>query len=109
MRNLLALVGALVVVFAGLGWYLGWYKLSVSKTADGNLRVQTEVDTNKIVADSEDKLKRAGAYLGNQLDKAGQDAKAGPPPTPGVTPGPATADQNQKVSVFGFDLTPSQK
>ncbi len=32
MKNLLALVGAAVVTFAGLGWYLGWYNLTRQPT-----------------------------------------------------------------------------
>jgi autotransporter-associated beta strand protein len=37
MRNLFALIGVTVVGFLGVGWYMGWYKLSVSKTTAGNL------------------------------------------------------------------------
>src|ERR1700723_2988445 len=28
MRNLCALVGAATIAFVGLGWYLGWYKIT---------------------------------------------------------------------------------
>jgi hypothetical protein len=90
MRNLLALIGALVVAFAALGWYLGWYKINVTKSNDGNLNIETKVDTKKVVDDTNDRLKRAGELLGSHLDKASQDAKAGPQPSPGTTPGPQT-------------------
>src|SRR5438067_7434707 len=40
MRNLLALIGALVVGVGGLGWYLGWYKVQVGKAPDGNVRIE---------------------------------------------------------------------
>ena len=101
MRNLLALVGALVIGFGVAGWYLGWYKLGITKTTDGTLHVETNVNTKKVVDDSGDALKQAGAFLGNHLEKAATDANASQQPTPGTTPGP----QEKKVTIFGFDLT----
>ena len=56
MRNLLALIGAVVVAFVGLGWYLGWYSFALSPSGDGKQRIQVDVDTNKIAEDA----KRAG-------------------------------------------------
>src|SRR5262245_47598558 len=41
VRNLLALIGLLVVGGGGAGWYLGWYKLSVTRESDGNLQIKT--------------------------------------------------------------------
>ena len=105
MRNLLALLGAAVLVVAGLGWYLGWYKLGFTKTSDGNLRVETDVNTRKVVDDSSDALRKAGAFVGDHVDKAAQDAKDGQQPTPGTTPGP----QDKSVSIFGIILAPSEK
>ena len=93
MRNTLALIGALVVGFAGVGWYLGWYKLNVAKTTDGNLRVETNVDTSKVVKDTEAGAKHVGELIGDHLEKARQDAKTGPQPTPGTTPGPVAPPQ----------------
>src|SRR5438046_142610 len=52
MRNLLALIGLLVVGFAGVGWYMGWYKLSFARTTDGNLEIKTDVDTKKVGQDT---------------------------------------------------------
>jgi hypothetical protein len=86
MRNLLALIGALVVLVGGLGWYLGWYKLNVTRTSDGNLRVETEVDTKKVTNDSGNALKEAGTLL----DKANQEVKAAQPAS---TPGPLSTPQ----------------
>lgn len=105
MKNLLALIGALVVGFAVAGWYLGWYKLGITKTSDGNLHVETNVNTKKVVDDSGDALKKAGAFVGDHLEKTAQDAKSGQQPTPGTTPGP----QDTKVTIFGFDLSAAEK
>jgi hypothetical protein len=33
MKNILALIGLVVVVTAGLGWYLGWYQITTTPTA----------------------------------------------------------------------------
>lgn len=83
MRNVLALIGLLVIGFGGLGWYLGWYKLSYSRTPDGHLQVTTDVDTKKVGADSQEFIKNASTAV----EKAAQDAKT-PAGAPGSTPGP---------------------
>lgn len=103
MRNLLALIGAVVVGFAVVGWYLGWYQLGVTKSDDGNLRVETNLNTKKVVDDSGTAIKKAGELVGNQLDKTSKD---GQQPTPGATPGP---QDQKKVTLFGYDLTQTQK
>jgi hypothetical protein len=52
MRNLLALVGAAVVTFAGLGWYLGWYRLQPApNSTPGHQSVNIDIDARKINAD----------------------------------------------------------
>lgn len=96
MRNLLALIGLVVVGAAGLGWYLGWYKLDVTRTSDGNLQINTTVDTKKAEADSATFFKNASALIGSQIEKSG----TGTPPqgTPGGTPGPGTGDAGTAVN-----------
>jgi hypothetical protein len=103
MKNLLAFIGALVVGFAVAGWYLGWYQLGITKSSDGTLHVETNVNTQKVADDSTDAFKKAGAFVGDHLDKST------PPPTPGGTPGPQDQNQATKVTVFGIDLSPSEK
>jgi hypothetical protein len=88
MRNVLALIGLLVIGFGGLGWYLGWYKLSYSRTPDGHLQVTTDVDTKKVGADSQEFIKNASTVV----EKAAQDAKT-PAGAPGSTPGPVVLPQ----------------
>jgi hypothetical protein len=91
MRNLLALFGLLVIGFAGAGWYMGWYKLSFSRSTDGNLEIKTNVDTKKVGSD----INNAASAVGNQAEKAAQDANTNPPVgAPGSTPGPVTPPQN---------------
>lgn len=110
MRNLLALIGLLVVGFGGLGWYLGWYKVNVTKAPDGNLRIEADVDTKKVGSDAGELLKKGGEVVSEQVDRAKSAAPAQPGP-PGNTPGPATvpqpADQDQESWLFG-PRTPRQ-
>jgi hypothetical protein len=51
MRNLLALGALLILVFVGLGWYLGWYKIVGAPTGDGHTKIQIDLNTNKIKTD----------------------------------------------------------
>ena len=51
MRNLLALLAAGVLVFLGIGWYLGWYKISSAPGADGHRQISIDLNTNKIKED----------------------------------------------------------
>ena len=50
MRNLLALLGLAVVLFVGLGWYLGWYHVALTPTANGK-KVEFDIDTSKVKDD----------------------------------------------------------
>lgn len=104
MRNMLALFGALVLGFAGVGWYMEWYKLSFTKSSDGNLQIETNVDTKKVVQDA--------GQLGNLLNKSGSQNGESSRPAPGNTPGPASPTQTDgnKWSggwLFGQNSAPS--
>jgi hypothetical protein len=46
-------VGLAVVVFAGVGWYQGWYTFKTEATGPGHRQFNVNVDTNKIEADLE--------------------------------------------------------
>lgn len=87
MKNLLTLLGLAVVVFAAAGWYLGWYRLSVSKNLDGTLRVQTDVDTAKAGTDLSRFGRKVEGYVENQVDKS----HSAPASTPGPQSQPAAA------------------
>lgn len=92
MRNLLALIGLLVVGAGGVGWYMGWYKLSLTRTGDGNLEIKTDVDTNKVTTDGSNLLKNISAAVENKANQAAKDATP-PAGTPGATPGPVAPAQ----------------
>jgi hypothetical protein len=69
MKNLLALVGAVVVLVAGLGWYLGWYKLS---NESGHLKV--DVDTQEVAKD----LKKGRDAVSNIIDQNAKKVEGQP-------------------------------
>jgi hypothetical protein len=52
MRNLLALLAALVLAFIGIGWYLGWYQVKTETTVlSGHQKVDIDINSTKIVSD----------------------------------------------------------
>jgi hypothetical protein len=87
MRNLLALIGLVVVGFAAVGWYCGWYKLTVTKGSEGKPEIKTTVDTDKVTEDSSAFFKRMEQLVTEKVRP--EDPKTSPPAvTPGNTPGP---------------------
>ena len=76
MRNLLALLGAAVLTFAALGWYLGWYSFqSAAGTADGHRSVTIDVNTRKIGAD----IRTGGEKLQGAIDRVTREEESEPP------------------------------
>jgi hypothetical protein len=66
MRNTLALLAAGVLAFAGIGWYLGWYHVKTTPTADGHRTINVDVDTKKIESDVAKEVKQGEQFLKNQ-------------------------------------------
>ncbi len=88
MRNLLALIGAVVVLFVGLGWYLGWYSFVLSPGAEGKQRLQVDVDTKKITDDA----KKVGQAANNVIQAATKEDSKGAAPPPADFVGPPVPD-----------------
>lgn len=103
MRNLLALIGLLILGFVGIGWYMGWYKLSFARDANGNLEIKTNVDTKKVGEDSSEFFKNAANVIGSHAEKAAQDAKTSTPPAAGATPGPVNPPQGSQNTPIAPD------
>lgn len=66
MRNLLALLGAALVTFAAVGWYLNWYSISNEPSNQGRHSVHIDIDKDKIGKD----LHKGGEKLHDALEKA---------------------------------------
>jgi hypothetical protein len=79
MRNLLALIGAALVAFLVVGWYLGWYQISSPTSPSGKQSLQVDINQDKITDD----MKRGGELVDQFRDKAKSDSKES-------QPGPAT-------------------
>jgi hypothetical protein len=77
MRNLLALLGAALVAFLGLGWYLDWYHVTpkTSPTA-GHRSLEIDVNAKKIGEDVERGVKTGSEKLHGLIDG---DKKPAPP------------------------------
>jgi hypothetical protein len=54
MRNMLALLSAVVLLFAGVGWYRGWYHVQSSPARAGHHAVNIDIDKEKIGKDLHD-------------------------------------------------------
>src|SRR5262245_28385867 len=76
MRNLLAFTAAAALTVAGLGWYLGWYRIHSAQATDGHRNVNIDINTDKITDDiqrAEKKiLERANEHAQPAKDKADQ-------------------------------------
>src|SRR5437879_6340876 len=65
MRNTLALVGAAVVTFGGLGWYLDWFMVRSNPAPPGHRNLNIDIDTIKITED----LHKGGVKVQEVLEK----------------------------------------
>jgi hypothetical protein len=69
MRNLFSLVGFLVVVFLGAGWYLGWYTFAWSSESNGRTKVAFDIDRTKVIDDAKSGAGRVGEFIENLKSK----------------------------------------
>jgi apolipoprotein N-acyltransferase len=89
MRNFLAFVGAAVLTFLAIGYYLGWYNITREATTPGHSRLQVDINQEKIGQD----VKQGSDKLKDAIDKhvpessttqdkkpIGSDALIAPPP-----------------------------
>jgi hypothetical protein len=71
VRNLLALVAVLVLAFAGIGWYRGWYKVETEPSTPGHQSVNIDFNRDKIVEDSAQGVKKVEEKLQKVLNQDG--------------------------------------
>jgi hypothetical protein len=83
MRNLLALVAAAVLAFAGIGWYLGWYKVQTDSTPTGR-HISIDLNTPKIREDVDRGKEKVRDFLGDDNNNTNPTPSA--PPSSNVTP-----------------------
>jgi hypothetical protein len=90
MRNLLALLAAVVLVVAGIGWYRGWFHVQARPGSDGHEQISIDVDRKKIAADVKKGVAEGTHEIQNLIKKDGHTTVMpgqAPPPGPvsGVT------------------------
>jgi hypothetical protein len=69
MRNLLALVGAALVAFLGLGWYLDWYHVTPKPaTATGHRSIEIDINSKKIGQDVQHGVEAGSEKIHDLLD-----------------------------------------
>jgi hypothetical protein len=71
MRNLLALLAAAVLAFAGVGWYLGWYQVNSQPSLSGHQKVDIDINSTKIIADV-----KKGRQVVEDMKKSAQEASS---------------------------------
>lgn len=87
MRNLLALGAAALIGFAGIGWYLGWYKFQTEATDTGR-QIKIDLDTPKIKQDVGAGREKLRNYLASDENATSNSPSSNPstPPNSSVTP-----------------------
>jgi hypothetical protein len=85
MRNLLALLGAAVVAFAALGYFLGWYNVHSIIDGEGHRHQVIDVNPTKAVHD----VTQGEEALKNTLQKNQGQPGQQPAPTPETTQTPS--------------------
>ncbi|OAI39829.1 hypothetical protein AYO40_05405 [Planctomycetaceae bacterium SCGC AG-212-D15] len=83
MRNLLALLAAALLAFAGIGWYLGWYQVKSEPSLSGHQNVNIDINGSKIIADVE-----KGKKVVQEMKKSATDAAATAGPSSNQLPAP---------------------
>jgi hypothetical protein len=86
MRNLLALLGATVVAFAILGYFLDWYNLRTITDGQGHRHQVIDVNPDKAVHDVKETKEVVNHLLEKKPGQSGQE----PAPTPENSPAPST-------------------
>jgi hypothetical protein len=79
MRNILALLAAGALAVGGLGWYLGWYHVKTTPSADGHREIKIDVDTRKIADDVNKEIKQGSKKIDEVLHPKGQQSSVPPP------------------------------
>jgi len=94
MRNLLAFLGAAVLVFFGVGLYLGWYHIYRGPTSTpGHSRIEFDINQDKISSD----VKQGTDKIKDAIDKATNDPNAATTPAtpPDSKPSSSAATTNK--------------
>lgn len=96
MRNLLALGAAGLIGFAGIGWYLGWYRFQTEPTETGR-QIKIDLNTPKIKEDVGRGREKLRDFLASD-DNSTSNTSSPSSPSPSAAP-------NSSVTPAGFQRT----
>jgi hypothetical protein len=74
MRNLLAFLAAAILTFAGVGWYLDWYRIKSTPAPSGHHQLNIDVNRNKIIDDVHRGVQRGEEFLSDIQEKNRDDS-----------------------------------
>jgi hypothetical protein len=66
MKNMLALIGLVVVSFLGIGWYCEWYKVGAEPASNGQRRINVDLNTKEIAEDLTKVKAKVGEFVNNE-------------------------------------------
>src|SRR5580692_7475680 len=96
MRNILALLAAGLLAFAGLGWYLGWYHVQSTPAPDGHREIKVDLDTKKIKEDVNKEIKQGSQKIDELVHPKGSQSQSSiPPPVGGSSTVPANIGETR--------------
>jgi hypothetical protein len=100
MRNILALLGAAVVAFLIVGWYLGWYQVSNVPTAHGPQSVHVDINPTKISDDVKKGVEKGEQIVDSlrQQPADGKPAQATGPASNFFSPSPSPVETSGSSS-----------
>jgi hypothetical protein len=107
MKNLLALLGAAVIVLVAVGWYCDWFQFHTKTGANGDTNLSIEVDATKAAND----LKKTEQSIEQKIKEA-EKAKDSPPdstkpakdkPDPSLEVKDSPKDPKFQLNLFGPD------
>jgi hypothetical protein len=79
MRNLLAFVGAAILTFLALGYYLGWYNIIREPSSTGHSKLEVDINQEKVAKDVQQGVEKGGDKVKEFLDSNQQQGNSTPP------------------------------
>ena len=78
MRNLLALLGLVIVVFFTVGYFRGWYTFNLATDTSGKTNINIGVDRTKVGSDFHEGINKAGETIDKFKAKPTTDGQVQP-------------------------------
>jgi hypothetical protein len=105
MRSLFTFLGAALVAFLVLGWFLDWYKISTTPTDGGRRQVKIDLNIPKIGEDFKKGEQKAEQVIEKVSNKAKPESPAAKQAEtdPKAAPAPADAKTEKKPTARSLE------